>query len=76
MGLGTWKSEKGEVKSAVEKSIRMGYRAIDCAAAYENEDEVGEGLAEIFSEGVVSRSDLFITSKVEGACSIPHWFLS
>lgn len=64
VGLGTWKSQKGEVKAAVEEAVRAGYRHIDAAAVYGNEEEVGAGLSQVFSEGVVSRGDLFITSKL------------
>lgn len=59
---GTWKAEPGKVKEAVAHAVKSGYRLIDCAYCYGNEDEVGEGLKEAFASGV-KREDVFIMTK-------------
>ena len=45
----------------------VGYRHIDTATMYENEDIIGEVLAELFAEGVITREDIFVTTKVKNA---------
>lgn len=64
LGLGTWKSKVGEVEAAVKKALEVGYRHIDCAYIYGNENEVGQGLKYAFEELKIARQDIFVTSKL------------
>jgi methylglyoxal/glyoxal reductase len=65
MGLGVFKVEEGpELVNAIKSAIKLGYRSIDTAAIYGNEEGVGQGIREGIAEAGISREDLFITSKV------------
>lgn len=63
VGLGTWQSAPGEVEAAVEHALKSGYRHIDGAYCYQNENEVGKGLKKAFESGI-KREDVFVTSKL------------
>src|SRR3954469_9931075 len=60
IGLGTWELRGRTCARLVEQALRLGYRHIDTAQAYENEREVGEGLR---SSGV-PRDEVFVTTKI------------
>ncbi|QDP41803.1 aldo/keto reductase [Radiobacillus deserti] len=61
LGLGVFKVQDGdEVVNAVKAAIKNGYKSIDTAAVYKNEEGVGQGIR----EAGVPREELFITSKV------------
>ncbi len=64
LGLGTWKSEPEAVYGAVRAAIEAGYRHIDCAAIYQNEEEIGRALADAFRAGDVKREEMWVTSKL------------
>jgi aryl-alcohol dehydrogenase-like predicted oxidoreductase len=60
-GLGTWLSTgKGECKGAVLEALRSGYRLIDTAAMYDNEEDVGEAI----KESQIPREELFVVTKL------------
>ncbi|GGH20498.1 aldo/keto reductase [Paenibacillus segetis] len=67
-GLGVFKVEEGpELVNAVKFAIKHGYRSIDTAAIYGNEEGVGQGIREGLQAAGISREDLFVTSKVWNA---------
>ncbi|MFW6214266.1 MAG: aldo/keto reductase [Spirochaetota bacterium] len=60
VGLGTWRAKGDEVYNAVKKALDVGYRHIDSAVAYRNEEQVGKGIA----DSSVERSEIFLTTKI------------
>jgi len=64
VGLGTWKIPLKQTSEVVFQSIKAGYRNLDCACDYGNEAQVGDGIARAIAEGVCSREDLWVTSKL------------
>jgi len=68
LGIGVFKVEEGpELVQAVKFAIKHGYRSIDTASIYGNEEGVGQAIREALEETGLTREDLFITSKVWNA---------
>ncbi|MET0693463.1 MAG: aldo/keto reductase [Propionibacteriaceae bacterium] len=59
LGLGTWPLRGGECAAAVRTAIESGYRLVDTAENYRNEDGVGQGIR----DSGIDRSEIFITTK-------------
>lgn len=65
VGFGVFRiPDKKECEEVVYQAIKAGYRLIDTAAAYTNEDAVGEAVRRAINDGICTREDLFITSKL------------
>jgi diketogulonate reductase-like aldo/keto reductase len=60
LGLGTWFIDNRNAASAVQEAVKIGYRHLDTAQAYGNEEGVGEGIR---TSGV-SRDEIFVTTKL------------
>ena len=64
LGFGTWNLDRDNASEAVSWAIQTGYRHIDCAAAYKNQDLVGKGIVDGLAKTGLKREDLWITSKL------------
>ena len=53
-----------ECEDSVYEAIRIGYRLIDTATAYHNEEAVGAAVRRAIADGICAREDLFVTSKL------------
>lgn len=60
LGLGVYQMSKEECENSVYEAIRLGYRSIDTASAYCNEEAVGSGI----KKSGIDRKELFITTKL------------
>lgn len=65
VGFGVFRvPDKKECQESVYQAIKTGYRLIDTAASYTNEDAVGQAVRQAIDKGICQREDLFITSKL------------
>ena len=70
-GLGVWQAPLGACKAAVLHALRCGYRHIDTAEVYGNEQDVGDALAIFLKERPdVQREDIWITTKFSRAMAL------
>lgn len=54
------------IPKAIASAIQLGYRRIDCAPVYFNEDVIGDTLATVFGKGDIQRQDIYLVSKLAG----------
>ncbi len=64
MGFGFWKVPNDVCADVVYEAIKAGYRHIDSASDYGNEKQTGEGIARAIADGLCSREELWVTSKL------------
>lgn len=64
VGLGTFPLKDQSMKETMIKAIKVGYRLFDSSDDYQNEDGIGDGLIQAIGDGITSREDLFLQSKV------------
>jgi D-xylose reductase len=72
IGLGLWKIANDQCADTVYSAIKLGYRHLDSACDYGNEIEVGQGIAQALADGLCSREDLTITSKLWNTYHAPE----
>ncbi|WP_343550748.1 2,5-didehydrogluconate reductase DkgA [Pantoea sp.] len=60
LGLGVWQASIDDAREAIVEALKVGYRSIDTAAIYKNEEAVGQAL----EKTDVAREDIFITTKL------------
>jgi len=60
LGLGVWQASNADARTAVAEALRAGYRSIDTAAIYENEEGVGAGLI----DAGLARNEVYVTTKI------------
>ena len=67
LGFGVFQIEKADTVAAVTTALQTGYRHIDTAEMYGNEEEVGEAIA----KSGLERADVFVTSKLDNSAHLP-----
>ncbi len=73
VGLGLWKIDPSDAAQVVSEAVEIGYRHVDCAPDYGNEDAVGRGIAHAIARQYCRREDLWITSKLWNTFHRPEY---
>ena len=64
LGIGTFLMSPEDTERAVYTALKLGYRMIDTANAYMNEEAVGNALKRAFEEGIATRGEVFVSTKL------------
>lgn len=64
LGIGTFMISPEDTENSVYQALKIGYRMIDTANAYLNEEAVGKALKRAIDEGIVKREDVFLSTKL------------
>ena len=64
LGIGCFRLSSAQAENSVYWALRDGYRLIDTARIYGNEDGVGRGIQRAIDEGFVTREEIFVTTKM------------
>lgn len=64
LGIGTFRLSNEQAENSVYWALRDGYRLIDTARIYGNEQGVGRGIQKAIDEGIVTREEIFVTTKM------------
>jgi diketogulonate reductase-like aldo/keto reductase len=64
VGFGTLIPDHAKTKEAVKTALEVGFRHLDCAERYGNEEAVGDAMREAFEAGTLQREELFLTTKL------------
>jgi alcohol dehydrogenase (NADP+) len=64
LGFGSLIPDAVATKQAIKTALEVGFRHLDCAERYRNEDAVGDAMQEVFKAGAIQREDVFVTTKL------------
>src|SRR5271156_1971443 len=64
VGFGTLIPNPVDTKQATKTALGVGFRHLDCAERYGNEEAVGDAMREAFEAGTLRREDMFLTTKL------------